>query len=32
MLLVCHAAEQGHTKACLGTMVTDVVVLAIHWI
>ena len=30
MLHVCHAAEQGHTKACLGIMDTNVVVLTIH--
>ena len=27
---LCHAAEQGHTKAYLGTVNMDVVVLAIH--
>ena len=30
MLHGCHAAEQGHTKACLSTVDTDVVVLVIH--
>ena len=30
MLHVRHAAEQDHTKACLRTVHTDVVVLAIH--
>ena len=30
MLHGCHAAEQGHTKACLSTVDTDAVVLVIH--
>ena len=30
MLHLCHAAEQGYTKAYLRTVDTDVVVLAIH--